>query len=106
MTRRQLDPLRPLGEDERAALERVARSTADRAERVGRAKARPAVAAGASSTAAHAAGRRSGDGVAKLVARFNATGLAALATRPGGRCRQGSDLHLSSCAAPAAAFEP
>lgn len=86
MTRRQLDPLRPLTEDERTTLEQVARSGAERAERVGRATALRAVADGASFVAAaRAAGRRSGDGVAQLVARFNATGLAALTTRPGGR---------------------
>ena len=86
MPRRQLDPLRPLTPEERTTLEQVARSGAERAERVGRAKALLAVADGATFTAAaHAAGRRSGDGVAELVARFNASGLAALSTRPGGR---------------------
>jgi transposase len=75
-----------LTEAERATLEAVARAGAERADRVSRAKALLAVAAGASFAAgARAAGRRSGDGVAKLVARFNATGLAALTTRPGGR---------------------
>jgi transposase len=86
MSRRQLDPLRPLTADERATLEQVARSGAERAERVARAQAPLAVADGAGfSAAARAAGRRAGDGVAQLVARFNATGLAALRTRPGGR---------------------
>jgi transposase len=67
-------------------LEQVARSGAERADRVSRAKALVAVADGASFTAAaHAAGRRSGDGVATLVARWNADGLAALTSRPGGR---------------------
>ena len=56
------------------------------ADRVARAKALLAVAAGARFTdAARAAGRHSGDGVAKLVARFNADGLAALTDRPRGR---------------------
>jgi transposase len=64
----------------------MVRSGAERADRVSRAKALLAVADGASFTAAaRAAGRRSGDGVAKLVARFNAGGLAALTSRPGGR---------------------
>ena len=86
MPRPQKEPLRPLTDHERAALEAVARSGAERADRVARAKALLAVAAGARFTAAaRAAGRRSGDGVAKLVARFNADGLAALTTRPGGR---------------------
>lgn len=85
MPRPQKDPLRPPTEHERATLEQVARSGAERADRVGRAKALLAVAAGARFTeAARVAGRRSGDGVAKLVARFNADGLAALTTRPGG----------------------
>ena len=45
---------------------------------------RPAVADGASFTAAaQRAGRRSGDGVAKLVARFNRLGLAAVETQHG-----------------------
>ena len=35
--------------------------------------------------AARAAGRRSGDGVARLVGRFNTDGPAALGSRPGGR---------------------
>jgi transposase len=86
MPRPQKEPLRPLTDAERATLEAVARSGAERADRVGRAKALLAVADGARFTAAaRAAGRRSGDGVAKLVARFNAAGLAALTTRPGGR---------------------
>jgi transposase len=75
-----------LTEAERATLGAGARSGAERADRVSRAKALLAVAAGARFTeAARAAGRQSGDGVAKLVARFNAAGLAALTTRPGGR---------------------
>jgi transposase len=86
MPRPHKEPLRPLTEHERVTLEAVARSGAERADRVSRAKALLAVAGGARFTeAARAAGRRSGDGVAKLVARFNADGLAALTTRPGGR---------------------
>jgi transposase len=82
----QKHPLRVLTADERTTLKQVTRSGAERADRVGRAKALLAVAAGATFTAAaHAAGRRSGDGVAQLVARFNATGLAALTDRPRGR---------------------
>ena len=86
MPRPQKTPLRPLTADERATLAQVARSSAERADRVGRAKALLAVADGATfAAAAHSAGRRSGDGVAKLVARFNASGVAALTSRPGGR---------------------
>jgi len=85
MPRPQNEPLRPLTPTERATLEPVTRAGAERADRVGRAKALLAVADGATfAAAAHAAGRRSGDGVAKLVARFNTAGLAALTTRPGG----------------------
>jgi len=86
MPRPQTHPLRPLTDDERRTLEQVARAGAERADRVARATALLAVADGARITAAaRAAGRRSGDGVAKLVVRFNAAGLAALTTRPGGR---------------------
>jgi transposase len=86
MPRPQKTPLRPVTPHERTTLAQVARSGAERADRVSRAKALLAVADGASFVAAaHAAGRRSGDGVAKLVARFNADGLAALTSQPGGR---------------------
>jgi len=85
MPRPQKVPLRPLTAQERTTLEQVARSGAERADRVSRATALLAVADGASFTAAaHAAGRRSGDGVATLVARCNGEGLAALTSRPGG----------------------
>ncbi len=85
MSRHQLDPLRPLSPSARATLEQVARAHSARADRVARAKALLAVAAGATYTAAAAAaGRRSGDGVAQLVARFNRWGLAALDRRYGG----------------------
>ncbi len=85
MSRRKTDPLRLLTSQERAALEQVARSLAERADRVARAKALLAVADGATYTAAAvAAGRRCGDGVAQLVARFNRLGMAALTSRHGG----------------------
>ena len=85
LARRHTDPLRALTTDERATLERVSRAISARADRVARAKALLAVAEGASfTTAAIAAGRRSGDGVAQLVARFNRLGLAALDSRHGG----------------------
>lgn len=77
--------LRPLTAEERAALAEVARAGAERADRVARAKALLAVADGASfAAAARAAGRRAGDAVATLVARFNAEGVAALDPRHGG----------------------
>jgi transposase len=85
MSRRQKEPLRPLSGEERARLEQVQRARSERAEHVARATALLAVADGASYTAAaQRAGRRSGDGVAQLVARFNAHGLAALDSQHGG----------------------
>ncbi len=85
MTRPQNDPLRPLSAEERATLVRTSRAGRERADRVARAKALLAVADGASyTTAATVAGRRSGDGVAQLVARFNQYGLVALDARHGG----------------------
>ena len=85
MARPAKDPLRPLTPAERRDLERVARTASERADRVSRARALLAVADGASFTdAATAAGRKSGDGVAHLVSRFNQHGLAALDSRHGG----------------------
>jgi transposase len=85
MARPQKEPLRPLTQDERSLLEALARATSERADSVARAKALLAVAEGAPFTkAARAAGRRDGDPVAKLVARFNQEGLAALLPRHGG----------------------
>ena len=83
--RQQKAPLRPLTTEERVSLERVSRAGSERADRVARAKALLAVADGALyTTAATAAGRRSGDGVAHLVARFNRRGLVALDAQHGG----------------------
>src|SRR6516225_7496283 len=85
MSRRQNAPLRALTAEECTLLGAVARSGSERADRVSRAKAILAVAGGASYTAAaQRAGRRSGDGVALLVARFNREGLAGLDGRHGG----------------------
>lgn len=85
MSRRQKDPLRPLTPEECACLEQLSRARSEPASQVARAKAVLAVAAGQSyQEAATAAGRRSGDAVAHLVARFNAEGLAALEPRHGG----------------------
>lgn len=85
MSRRQNEPLRALTAEERAVLGAVARAGSERADRVSRAKAILAVAEGASYTAAaQRAGRRTGDGVALLVARFNRDGLAALDSGHGG----------------------
>ena len=85
MSRRQKDPLRPLTAEEQTALERLSRSQSEPASQVARAKALLAVAAGQPYTAAaRAAGRRSGDGVAHLVTRFNQHGVAAIVPGHGG----------------------
>ncbi len=85
MPRPQKDPLRPLTPDEQAALERLSRAYAEPAALVARAKALLAVAVGHSFTdAAHTAGRKSGDAVAHLVARFNREGLTTLTPGHGG----------------------
>lgn len=85
MTRRRKDPLRELTEEERAILERLARARSEPTSHVARAKMLLAVADGATyQAAAYAAGRKSNDAVAGLVARFNAEGLAAIEPRHGG----------------------
>ncbi len=82
---RQQEPLRTVSDDERAVLGHLSRSAREQAAVVARAKAVLAVADGASYTAAaQVAGRRSGDAVARLVARFNTEGLDALVPRHGG----------------------
>lgn len=85
MTRRQTDPLRPLTDDERDWLVRIARAQAEPAAHVARAKALLCVANGESYTdAAKVAGRRSGEAVSRLVSRFNREGMAAIEPRHGG----------------------
>ena len=85
MSRRKKDPLRPLTEPERQELARISRSQAAPAVHVARATMLLAVSRGDDyQQAATAAGRRSGDSVSVLVARFNAEGLAALSPRHGG----------------------
>ena len=85
MSRRKIDPLRPLTDDELAVLTRLSRSKSESATRVARASLILAVARGGDyQQAAEAIGRRSGDAVSHLVARFNAEGLAALDPRHGG----------------------
>ena len=69
---------------ERAALARLSRASSARVDRVRRATALLAVADGASfAAAAWRAGLRSDVTVAGVVRRFNARGLAAVATAPG-----------------------
>lgn len=85
MNRRQKDPLRELTEDEIRWLARIGRSSSEPASHVARAKQLLAVADGRSYTAAaHIAGRRSGDAVTQLVARFNREGMKAIEPRAGG----------------------
>jgi hypothetical protein len=85
MSRRQNDPLRALTAEEQAALEALSRATSAPASHGARARALLAVAGGQSYTAAaRGVGRRSGDAVAQVVARFNRDGLAAVAPRHGG----------------------
>jgi len=85
MSRRRKDPLRTLTEPERAELLRLSRSAAAPAAQVARAVALLAVAAGSDyQQSARAAGRRSGDAVSQLVARFNREGLPAVEPRHGG----------------------
>ena len=89
MSRRKKDPLRPLNTDEQDALAQLSRSQTAPAAEVVRAKLLLLVAGGSGyQAAARAVGRRSGDAVATLVARFNREGLPALAPRHGGGRRQ------------------
>src|SRR6187431_1307520 len=85
MSRRRKDPLRALTGPERQDLIQLSRSQSAPAAEVIRAKLLLAVADGAGyQDAARSVGRRSGDAVSHLVARFNAEGLAALTPRHGG----------------------
>src|SRR6059058_4139130 len=85
MSRRKTDPLRTLTDAECLALTQLSRSQAAPAVQVARAVMILAVADGADyQQAARAAGRKSGDAVSHLVARFNREGLAAIDPRHGG----------------------
>src|SRR5437764_8427705 len=85
MSREKKDPLRELTGPERQELVQLGRSQAAPAAEVIRAKILRAVARGDDyQDAARSVGRRSGDAVAHLVARFNAEGDAALTPRHGG----------------------
>jgi transposase len=85
MSRRKKDPLRPITDAERQALTQVSRSQTTPAVQVARATMLLAVDSGDDyQDAARSAGRRSGDAVSHLVARFNTEGLAALTPRHGG----------------------
>ena len=85
MTRRPKAPLRILEEEERHLLEQLSRAQSQPASHVIRAKLVLSVADGQSYTAAaHSVGRRSGDAVSQLVARFNQEGIRAIAPRHAG----------------------
>jgi transposase len=85
MSRRKSHPLRELTPEEHQAPVQLSRSQVAPAVEVTRAKLLLAVARGDDyQTAAHSVGRRSGDAVSHLVARFNIEGLAALTPRHGG----------------------
>ncbi len=85
MTRRRKDPLRPLTDAERLELHRLRRSSAAPAAQVARAAVLLPVSDGHDyRDAARAVGRKSGDAVSHLVARFNQEGLTALEPRHGG----------------------
>src|SRR3954452_21099538 len=85
MSRRKTDPLGELTGPERQELSQLSRSQSAPAAEVIRARLLLAVAAGDDyQTAARSGGRRSGDAVFPLAARFTAEGAAALTPRHGG----------------------
>src|SRR5260221_6515174 len=77
--------LRPLGEAEQHALQRVAKASSERVDTLKRAKALLAVAAGKSFTQAGRLSGLSREGVSQLVERFNQRGMAVfvIASGPG-----------------------
>lgn len=84
MPARQKAPLRSLFPLEEQELQRIVKASSERRDRARRAQALLAVVAGLSFTqAAAAAGFKSGDSIAQLVARFNHQGLTALDIAPG-----------------------
>lgn len=79
MAHPQKEPLRAVSEQEERELKRLAKATSERVDVVRRARVILAVASGEEFTqAAQQVGLKSGDGVGKLVKRFNAHGLGAL----------------------------
>jgi transposase len=84
MAQRQKHPLRAVSEQEERELRRLVKASSERVDVVRRAKVLLWVATGKSFTqAACEAGLKSGDGVGKLVKRFNEHGLAALSIAAG-----------------------
>jgi transposase len=107
MSRRQKDPLRELTAEECQELLQLSRSQTAPAVEVTRARILLAVARGDDyQAAARAVGRRSGDAVSHLVARFNAEGLAALTHRHGGGRRPTYDPQARARITAEAAREP
>lgn len=89
MSCRKKDPLRPICDEERDALDSLSRSRAAPAAEVARARMLLLVADGSDyQHAALAAGRKSGDAVGALVAHFNREGLASVRPRHGGGRRR------------------
>lgn len=85
MSRRQVNPLRALTSEEVEELSALSRATSAPAAWVERAKIILGVAQGMSyQEAAAQVGRKSGDAVSHLVARFNHEGVAAIVPRHGG----------------------
>jgi Helix-turn-helix domain len=85
MSRRQKEPLRPLGEEERNELTGLSHSRSAPAAPVIRARTLLAIAAGRSYTeAALLAGRPTGDTLRDWVSRFHREGMAAVIPRHGG----------------------
>src|SRR5258708_33320385 len=79
MAQPQKEPLRAVSEQEERELKRLAKATSERVDVVRRARVILAVASGEKfREAAQQVGLKSGDGVGKLVKRFNAHGLGAL----------------------------
>ena len=92
----QKHPLRVLSEQEERELHRITKATSERLDVVHRANALLAVAGGESFTeAAHQVGLKSGDGVGKLVKRFNEHGLAALSIAAASRSTRVSSRRAS-----------
>jgi len=84
MSRRRTNPLRRFSPDEEQELTRVSHSSSSPAEWVRRATILRLVQAGHDYlSAARQVGRRNGEGVSDLVARFNTDGIAALVPRHG-----------------------
>jgi transposase len=107
MSRRKKDPLRQLTGQEEQELAQISRSQVAPAVEIIRAKILLAVARGDDyQAAARSVGRRSGDAVSHLVARFNAEGIAALTPRHGGGRRPTSSPQARARIAAEAARTP